>query len=147
MRRGECKPTMFLSPLLSIYMGCCEDYLTCDIAFNADMPLSHASTHRRHSRIEGVTGNYREKRQSRGHPMWAQPTRTRLGLLARPGGLCPPRGIPQVQPGPIAFLLAHKKSSWSCVACGLRLILISCDVKNMEKNSNSLSVSKPVDLG
>ena len=30
-------------PLL-YYMGCCEDYLTCDNAFNAVMPLSRAST-------------------------------------------------------------------------------------------------------
>ena len=36
-------------------MGCCEDCLTCDIAFNAVMPLSHASTRARYSRIEGVT--------------------------------------------------------------------------------------------
>ena len=36
-------------------MGCCEDYLTCDIAFNAAMPLSHAPTRRRYSRIEGIT--------------------------------------------------------------------------------------------
>ena len=35
--------------------GLCEDYLTCDIAFNAVMPLSRASTRRRYSRIEGVT--------------------------------------------------------------------------------------------
>ena len=35
--------------------GLCEDYLTCDIAFNAVMPLSRASTHGRYSRIEGVT--------------------------------------------------------------------------------------------
>ena len=41
--------------LLPIYMGCCEDYLTCDIAFNAVMPLSRASTRRRYSRIEGIT--------------------------------------------------------------------------------------------
>ena len=33
------------SPLF-IYMGCCEDYLTCDIAFNVVMPLSRASTRR-----------------------------------------------------------------------------------------------------
>ena len=39
-------------------MGCCEDYLTCDIAFNAVMPLSRASTRRRYSRIEGVTWDY-----------------------------------------------------------------------------------------
>ena len=37
------------------YMGLCEDYLTCDIAFDALMPLSRASTRRRYSRIEGVT--------------------------------------------------------------------------------------------
>ena len=36
-------------------MGCCEDYLTCDIAFNAVMSLSRASTRGRYSRIEGVT--------------------------------------------------------------------------------------------
>ena len=35
--------------------GLCEDYLTCDIAFNAVMPLSHASTHGRYNRIEGIT--------------------------------------------------------------------------------------------
>ena len=35
-------------------------------------------------------GIYRAKRRSGGHPRWAQPTRARLGLLARPGGLCPP---------------------------------------------------------
>src|SRR3954469_1862383 len=38
-----------------ILHGLCEDYLTCDIAFNAVMPLSHASTRGRYSRIEGVT--------------------------------------------------------------------------------------------
>ena len=36
-------------------MGCCNDCLTCDIAFNAVMPLSRASTRGRYSRIEGVT--------------------------------------------------------------------------------------------
>src|SRR3954463_12080191 len=35
--------------------GLCEDYLACDIAFNAVMPLSRASTRERYSRIEGVT--------------------------------------------------------------------------------------------
>ena len=35
--------------------GLCENYLTCDIAFNAVMPLSRASTRGRYSRIEGVT--------------------------------------------------------------------------------------------
>ena len=32
----------------------CEDYLTCDIDFNAVMPLSRASTRGRYRRIEGV---------------------------------------------------------------------------------------------
>ena len=35
--------------------GLCEDYLTCDIAFNVVMPLSRASTRGRYSRIVGVT--------------------------------------------------------------------------------------------
>ena len=34
--------------------GLCEDYPTCDIAYNAVMPLSRASTRGRYSRIEGV---------------------------------------------------------------------------------------------
>src|SRR3954469_3687884 len=40
---------------LYLLHGLCEDYLTCDIAFNAVMPLSRASTRERYSRIEGVT--------------------------------------------------------------------------------------------
>ena len=76
-------------------------------------------------------GIYRAKRWNGGHPRWAQPTR------ARPGGLCPPRGTPQAQPGPITFLLVHKKSSWSFVAFGLCLILISCDIENMQKTATS----------
>ena len=36
----------------------CEDYLSRDIAFNAVMPLSRASTRGRYSRIEGVTPPY-----------------------------------------------------------------------------------------
>ena len=44
---------------LSIYMGCCEDYLTYDIAFNAVMSLSRASTRRRYSCIKGVTAAHR----------------------------------------------------------------------------------------
>ena len=39
-------------------MGCCNDRLTCDIAFNAVMPLSRASTRGSYSRIEGVTAKY-----------------------------------------------------------------------------------------
>src|SRR3954465_11727500 len=40
---------------LYLLHGLCEDYLTCDIAFNAVMPLSRASTRGRYRRIEGVT--------------------------------------------------------------------------------------------
>ena len=39
-------------------MGCCNDCLTCDIAFNAVMPLSRASTRGSYSRIEGVTSPF-----------------------------------------------------------------------------------------
>ena len=74
-------------------------------------------------------GIYRAKRRSGGHPRWAQPDQ------ARPGGLCSPRSTPQAQPGPIMFLLVQKKSPWSFVAFGHRLILISCDVKNMQKTA------------
>src|SRR3954467_12345487 len=38
-----------------VLQGLCEDYLTCNIAFSAVMPLSRASTRGRYSRIEGVT--------------------------------------------------------------------------------------------
>src|SRR3954467_8996315 len=41
--------------------GLCEDYLTCDIAFNAVMPPSRASTRGRYSRIEGVTSWYQSR--------------------------------------------------------------------------------------
>ena len=68
-----------------------------------------------------------------GVPRRAQPTNARLGPRVRPGGFCSPRSSPQVRSWPTGCLLAHKKSSWSFVAFGLRLILISCDVKNMEK--------------
>ena len=55
MWRGECKPTMLSPPFIMYYMGCCNDCLTCDVAFNAVMPLSRASTRGSYSRIEGVT--------------------------------------------------------------------------------------------
>ena len=47
---------MLSPPFIMYYMGCCNDCLTCDIAFNAVMPLSRASTRGSYSRIEGVTG-------------------------------------------------------------------------------------------
>ena len=49
-------------------MGCCDDCLTCDIAFNAVMPLSRASTRRRYSRIEGVTSWLSEPSPTLGAP-------------------------------------------------------------------------------
>ena len=80
-------------------------------------------------------GIYRAKRRSWGAPKVGTTHQGALGPPGAPWWVVPPSGHPQVQPGPIAFLLAHKKSSWSFVAFGLRLILISCDVKNMKKTA------------
>ena len=55
--------------------------------------------------------------------------------LGAPGGLCPPRGTQQVLLWPIGCLLVHKKSTKSFTVFGLRLILISCDVKNKQKTA------------
>ena len=74
-----------------------------------------------------------EKRGCGRPPRWAQPTWVRLGPQACPGGLCPPRGTPQVLLWPNGCLLVHKKSTKSFAVFGLRLILISCDVKNKQK--------------
>ena len=52
-----------------------------------------------------------------------------------PWWVVPSSGLPQVQLGPVVFLLAHKTSSKIGVAFGLHLILISCDVKNMQKTT------------
>src|SRR3989337_4446386 len=76
---------------------------------------------------------YRMKRRCGRPPRWAQPTRVRLGPQACPGGLCPPRGTPQVLLWPTGGLLVHNKSTKSFALFGLRLILISCDVKNKQK--------------
>ena len=81
-------------------------------------------------------GIYRAKRRSRGHPRWAQPTRARLCLLARPGRLFPPRGTPRCFPSPLDVFWP-KKSSKSFTAFGLHMVLISCDVKNMEKTTTT----------
>ena len=59
--------------------------------------------------------------------------RARLGLQACPGGLCSPRSTPEVLLRPTGCLLVQKKSTKSFDAFGLRLVLISCDVKNMQK--------------
>ena len=55
--------------------GLSEDYLSCDIAYNAVMPLSRASTRGRYSRIVAVT-------VGRGpHSLWAPRDSTDLFLL------------------------------------------------------------------
>ena len=62
----------------------------------------------------------------------AQPTRARqegCALLEAPPGAARAH---YVRSGP-------KKPSWSFVAFGLRLILISCDVKNMQKTTTGTS--------
>ena len=54
---------------------------------------------------------HRAKRRCGRPPRWAQPTWARVGPQARPHGLCPPRGTPQVLPWPTGGLLVHKKST------------------------------------
>ena len=58
-----------------------------------------------------------------------------LGPAGAPWCIVPPAGHPIGATKAHAFLLAHKKSSWNFMAFGLRLILISCDVKNKEKTA------------
>ena len=63
---------------------------------------------------------------------------THLGAPGPPGApwwVVPPSGHPQVLLWPVGDLLVHKKSTKSFAVFGLRLILISCDVKT-SKNSN-----------
>ena len=54
---GDYKPTLYHFSY-SVH-GMCKDYPSCDIAFNAVMPLSRAPTRGRYSRIEGVTKKIR----------------------------------------------------------------------------------------
>ena len=85
-------------------------------------------------RVLGFLGYLLSKEAVRGAPEVGTTHQGAPGPPGVPWWVVPPSGHPsQVQRGPIAFVLAHKKSSWSFVAFGLRLILISCDVKNMEK--------------
>ena len=58
------------------------------------------------------------------------------GGLGAPWWVVPPSGDPpEVLLWPIGSLLAHKKSTISFAMFGLRLILISCDVKNKQKTA------------
>ena len=88
-------------------------------------------------RVFEYLGIYRVKRGCGRPPRWAQPTWVRLGPQARPGGLCPPRGTPQVLLRPIGSPMVHKKFTKSFAVFGLRLIFIFCDVKNKQKTSTS----------
>ena len=66
-------------------------------------------------RVFGMLGIYRANRRFRGHPRWAQPTRACLGLLARPGGLSPPRDSPRCNQGPSASswpIKNHREVLW-----------------------------------
>ena len=80
-------------------------------------------------------GIYRAKRGCGRPPRWAQPTWACLGPQAHPGGLCSPRSSPQVLSWPNGCLLVQKKCTKHFAAFGLRLILISCDVKNKQKTA------------
>ena len=85
--------------------------------------------------VSKYLGIYSAKKGYGRPPRWAQPTWACQGALVRPGGLCPPRGTPQVLLWPIGSLSVHKKSTKSFVVFGLRLILIFCDVKNKQKTA------------
>ena len=63
---------------------------------------------------------------------------THLGVPGPPGvpwWVVPPSEHPQVLLWPIFGVLVHKKSPRSFAVFGLRLILISCDVKNKQKTT------------
>ena len=63
---------------------------------------------------------------------------THLGAPGGPGApwwVVAPSGHPQVQLRPIEFLLVQKKSPKTYAVFGLRLLLISCDVKNKQKTA------------
>ena len=59
------------------------------------------------------------------------------GPLGAPWWVMPPLGHPLVLLWPILSVLVHKKSQKSFTVLGLRLILISCDVKNKQKIATS----------
>lgn len=63
---------------------------------------------------------------------------THLGAPGPPGAswwVVPPSGHPQALLWPILGVMVHKKSSKSFAVFGLRLILISCNVKNKQKTT------------
>ena len=63
---------------------------------------------------------------------------THLGAPRPPGvpwWVVPPSGHPHVLLWPILGVLVHKNSPRSFAVFGLRLILISCDVKNKQKTA------------
>ena len=52
-----------------------------------------------------------------------------------PWWVVPPSGHPKLLLWPTGCLLVHKKSTKSFAVFGLRLIFISCDVKNTQKTT------------
>ena len=81
-------------------------------------------------------GIYRAKRQCGRPPRWAQPTWTRLGPQALPGGLCSPRSSPLVLSSPNRCLLVQKKSTkkFCCIWTPFDIDFLRC--KKQAKNSN-----------
>jgi hypothetical protein len=86
-------------------------------------------------RVLEYLGIYRTKRQWRGCLSGPPPTRARLGLLARPGGLCPPRAATPSHLRSFGCLLAQKNFTKSFAAFGLRLIWIFCESKTGQKTT------------
>ena len=85
--------------------------------------------------VLGFQRIYRAKRRWRGCLSGPPPTRACLGLLARPGGLCPPRVASPSHLWSIGCLLAQKNSIKSFAAFGLRLIWIFCKSKTGQKTA------------
>ena len=57
------------------------------------------------------------------------------GPLGAPYWVVPPSGYPRVLLWPTGCLLVHEKSTKSSAVFQFCLILISCDVKNMQKTA------------
>ena len=58
----------------------------------------------------GPEGTQRALAAPGGAPRGAQPTRVRQPAPGAPWWVVPPSRHPEVQPGPVVFLLAHKNS-------------------------------------
>ena len=84
-------------------------------------------------RVSEYLGIYSAKKGYGRPPRWAQPTRARLGPQARPCGLCPLGAPLWYFFGPLVVFWSKRILQKKSLHFGLRLILISCEVKNKQK--------------